>query len=162
MDDIAQTWRRLAPGWPFDYVFLDDDYDRQYRAEEQMAKLFHAFTALAVLIACLGLFGLAAFSAEQRTKEIGIRKVLGASTSSILLLFSKEFTKLIALAFVLAAPVAYVAMNRWLEDFAYHVEIDVGLFLLVGGAVLSIAWLTISYQAIKAALADPVKSLHHE
>ncbi|MCH8962268.1 MAG: ABC transporter permease, partial [Bacteroidetes bacterium] len=117
---------------------------------------------LAIVIACLGLFGLAAFSAEQRTKEIGIRKVLGASVGGIVVLLSKDFVRLVALAFVVAAPVAYLAMTRWLDDFAYRVDISWRLFLIAGSLALAIALLTVSFQAIRAALANPVEALPHE
>jgi putative ABC transport system permease protein len=115
-----------------------------------------------VLIACLGLFGLSAFTAEQRTKEIGIRKVMGASVGHLVLLLSRDFTRLVLIAFLVAAPVAYVVMSRWLEDFAYRVEVAWPVFVLAGLAALSIAWLTVSYQSIKAALADPVRALRYE
>src|SRR5690606_34376067 len=117
---------------------------------------------LAVLIACLGLFGLAAFSAEQRTKEIGIRKVLGASAGSIVVLLSKDFAKLVAVAFVVAAPVAYLLMHRWLDDFAYRTRLGPGVFLLAGALAVAIALLTVSYQSVRAARSDPARSLRYE
>ena len=162
VDYLQAQWQRLAPGFPFDYRFLDEDFDRLYRAEEDLVRLFTFFAGLAIFVACLGLFGLAAYSAEQRTKEIGIRKVLGASTRSITLLLSKEFTLLVSVAFFLAAPVAFFVMRRWLADFAYRIEISGWVFLLAGVLALTIAWLTVSYQSIKAALADPVKSLRYQ
>jgi putative ABC transport system permease protein len=134
----------------------------QYETEQRLARTFGFFAALAIIIACLGLFGLVAYTAERRTKEIGIRKVLGASVSSIVRLLSTDFVRLVLIAFVVATPLAWFAMNRWLEDFAYRIEIGPGIFLLAGGAALLIALATVSYQAIKAALADPVKSLRYE
>jgi putative ABC transport system permease protein len=124
--------------------------------------LLGAFSLLAILIACMGLFGLAAFTAEPRTKEIGVRKVLGASARGIALLLSKDFVKLVGIAFVLAAPLAYVATQRWLDGFAYRFDVSWPVFVLAGVAALGIALLTVSYQAIRAALADPVDSLRYE
>ena len=167
--EIAETlaalhaeWQAFAPDEPFDYSFLDQDFDRLYRTEERTGATFAVFSALAILLACLGLFGLAAFMAEQRTKEIGVRKVLGASVGGIVVLLSRDFVKLVALAFVLAAPVAFLAMNRWLDVFAYRIEISWPIFLMAGLTALGIALLTVSYQAIRAALADPVKALRYE
>ncbi len=159
---LEQQWQTLGPDRPFEYFFLDQDYDRLYSAEERVGELFGFLAFLTILIACLGLFGLAAFMAEQRTKEIGIRKVLGATVPGIILLLSKEFTRLVVVAFVIAAPVAYIAMNGWLEDFAYRIEISWWIFLAAGLSALLIAWLTVSYQAIKAALTNPVKALRYE
>jgi putative ABC transport system permease protein len=159
---LEATWTRFNPERPFEYTFLDDQFDALYRAEARLSGLFGVFTGLAVVIACLGLFGLAAFTAETRTKEIGIRKVLGASAGSIVGLLSKDFLALVGLAFVIAAPVSFVLMRNWLEHFAYRIELGPGVFLLTGGLVVLIALLTVSYQSIKAALADPVKSLRYE
>ena len=160
--DVAGVWERLLPGRPFEYVFLDDDYRQQYRAEAQVGGLARAFTMLSLLIACLGLLGLTSFLVERRRKEIGVRKVLGASAASIVLLLSKDFVRLVLLAFVVAAPVAYLATQRWLEGFAYRTELGVGVFLLAGAAVLLVALVTVSYHALRAATADPVKSLRYE
>ena len=160
---LEQTWAHFVPDRPFELAFLDDQIDQLYHAEERLARVFDLFSSLAVLIACLGLFGLAAFTAEQRTKEIGIRKVFGASVAGIVLLLSKDFFRLILLAFVVAAPIAYLAMNRWLlETFAYQIEISWPVFLIAGLAALGIALLSVSYQAIRAALANPVESLRYE
>ncbi|MCI0695562.1 ABC transporter permease, partial [candidate division KSB1 bacterium] len=142
--------------------FLDDRLDQLYKFEAQLGKIVSYFAALAIFIGCLGLFGMASFAAEQRTKEIGIRKVLGASVPGVIALLSKDFTKLVLLGFVIAAPVAYMAMRRWLDDFAYRIELGAGVFLLAGAVALLIAWLTVSYQSIKAALANPVESLRYE
>ena len=147
---------------PFDYFFLDEDYDHQYRTERQLGTIMSIFSLFALLVACLGLFGLASYMAEQRTKEIGIRKVLGASVRSIVFLLSQAFFKLIVLAFVVAVPIAYFATSRWLQDFAYRIEMGVGLFVLAGLLALLVALLTVSYQAIKAALNNPVESLRYE
>lgn len=159
---MEQTWNEFVPNQPFFYSFLDDDFDALYRAEQQLSGIFTGFAMLAILIACLGLFGLASFMTEQRTKEIGVRKVLGASVGQIVFLLSKEFTKLVGVAFVVAAPAAYFAMDWWLQDFAYHTPLGVGTFILAGVLALFIAWLTVSYQSIKAAFANPVDSLQYE
>ncbi|MGD9344850.1 MAG: ABC transporter permease, partial [Candidatus Aminicenantes bacterium] len=152
---LEKTWRDIATVFPFEYQFLDEYYDRTYRAEQRMGKLFNAFTALAIFIACLGLLGLASFMAEQRTKEIGIRKVLGASVSNIILLLSREYVLLVAISNLLAWPLAYYFMNKWLENYAYHASINAFIFLASALAALGVALLTVSYQAFKAASSDP-------
>ncbi|MFC1726396.1 ABC transporter permease, partial [candidate division KSB1 bacterium] len=159
---IEDVWKRFSAGYPFDYNFFDESIERLYTAESRVGRIFNYFTFLAIFISCLGLFGLAAFSAEQRTKEIGIRKVLGASLSNIVGLLSREFFILVILSNIIAWPVAYYYMNKWLQNFAYHVNI--GYFLFIGAAVLAIviALVTVSYQAVRAALADPVNSLRNE
>lgn len=159
---IENTWKQFGPNVPFEYDFLDTSLQALYDAEERTGRLFTVFAGLAIFIACLGLLGLAAFSAEQRTKEIGIRKALGASMTSVLVLVSKDFLKLVGVAFVLAVPVAYFAMDAWLSDFAYRVNMGVGVFLLAGGLALAIAVLTIGSQSIKAARSNPAKALRHE
>jgi len=159
---LEDTWRTLIPHRPFDYFFLDEDFDRQYKAEDRLGRIFGVFAGLAILIACLGLFGLAAYTVEQRTKEIGVRKVLGASMPGLVGLLTTDILKLVALAFVLAAPVTYLAMHRWLDDFAYRIEMSAWTFLMAGLFALLVASLTVSYQAIKAARANPVDSLRHE
>jgi putative ABC transport system permease protein len=159
---LQEKWPALEPGHPFRYFFLDEDFGRLFQTEERQSKIFGGFTMLAILIACLGLFGLASFIAEQRTKEIGVRKVLGASVQQVILLLSKDFTRLVAIAFVIAAPVAYFATNKWLQDFAYRTDLSPAIFVLAGVLALLIAWLTVSYQALKAALANPVDSLRYE
>jgi putative ABC transport system permease protein len=158
---LDATMATFSPASPFTYEFLDDAYSRMYQTEVRLGRLFSYFTGLALIIACLGLLGLAAFTSAQRTKEIGIRKVLGATLADILVLISREFLKLVAIAFVIATPVAYFVMRRWLESFAYRIEIGVTVFLFTLALVLLSAILTVSYQSIKAALADPVKSLRH-
>ena len=152
----------MAPGAPFSYEFLDQGFDNMYRAEQRVGKIAITFAVLAILIACLGLFGLATYMAEQRTKEIGIRKVLGASVSNMVAMLSKDFLKLVAISFVLAVPLAWWAMYKWLQDFAYRVNISWWVFVLAGAIALAIAIVTVSFQAIKAALANPVKSLRAE
>jgi putative ABC transport system permease protein len=159
---LQALWPRFAPGHPFAYQFLDERFAEFYRAERQLGLLFGTFAGLAVLIACLGLFGLAVYTAERRTKEIGIRKVLGASIPNVVVLLSREFALLVAGAFVVATPLAYFTMNKWLQDFAYRIEMGPGLFILAGGLALAVALLTVSYQALRAALADPVKALRYE
>ncbi len=159
---LEATLNDLVPGQLFRYSFVADDFDLLYRNEDKLRDVFGYFAAIAIFIACLGLFGLAAFTAEQRRKEIGVRKVMGATVPQIVLLLSKEFTVLVGIAFVVAAPAAYFAMQRWLEDFAYRVEISWPIFLIAGLAALGIAWLTVSYQSIKASVANPVESLRYE
>ena len=159
---VKDVWNRILPGEPLAYYFLSEDFERTYRAEMKLGKTLGCFSILAIFVSCLGLFGLASFAAEQRTKEIGIRKVLGASVAGVVALLSKDFLKLVGLAFVMATPVAYLATERWLESFAYRIEIRPGIFVLTGALVLLVAFLTVSYQSIRAALADPVKSLRYE
>ena len=159
---LEQQWSTLAPAYPFEYTFVDEAFARNYTATQRLSETIRAFTLLAILVACLGLFGLVSFTTEQRTKEIGVRKVLGASVTGIWILLSKDFLKLVAVAFVVAAPLAYVAMNRWLEEFAYRVDVSWPIFVMAGVAALLVALLTVSYQSIKAALGNPVDSLRYE
>jgi putative ABC transport system permease protein len=153
---------RIAPNQLFQYSFLSEDFNQLYRGEDKLGEVFRYFTGIAILIACLGLFGLAAFAAERRTKEIGIRKVLGASSTGIVSLLSKDFIKLVLLANVIAWPLAYFAMKKWLQNFAYRIDLGWWVFALAGGLALLIALLTVSTQAIKAALANPVEALRYE
>jgi putative ABC transport system permease protein len=162
IETVEAKWKALAPGQPFNYYFLDDRFSSMYANETRLGKIIGIFSTLAIVVACLGLFALTAFTAEQRTKEIGIRKVLGASVSSIVLLLSKEFGKLIAVAFVLAAPVAWYGVSWWLKDYTYKTEIGVGLFLFAGLGAFVVAWATMSFQSFRAASSDPVKSLRSE
>lgn len=162
IQSIEKSWKKIAPTQPFEYSFLDDDFASMYKNEQNLGETFSVFAALAIIIACLGLFALTAFTAEQRTKEIGIRKVLGASVSSIVLLLSKEFGKLILIAFVLAAPLAWYAIQWWLKDYTYKVEIGILVYVFAGGFAFLVAWLTMGYQSIKAARSNPVKSLRSE
>ncbi len=162
IDAIQAAYTRLFPGNVFQYAFADEAFDQQYRNDERFATLFTLFAALAILIACLGLFGLAAFTAQQRRKEIGVRKVLGASATSIVSLLSKDYAVLVLGAFGLAVPIVLFLMRRWLESFAYHVTLGPMIFLLSGVLVLGIALLTVSTQALRAAASDPVKALRYE
>ncbi len=159
---VEQLWHQQFPDKPFTYEFLDDTFSRTYQVETRTGKVFGLFAGLAVLISCLGLFGLVTFTAEQRTKEIGVRKVLGASVVSIVALLSKDFLKLVLIAIVIASPVAWWAMNKWLQDFAYKIDIAWWVFALAGGLATGIALLTISFQSVKAALTNPIRSLRSE
>ena len=152
----------LSPDGPLNYSFLDERVNDTYQAEQRTGILLGIFAALAIFVACLGLFGLVTFTAEQRTKEIGSRKVLGASVSGIVQLLSKDFLKLVPTAIVIATPVAWWAMNKWLQAFAYRTNISWWIFAVAGIAAILIALLTVSFQAIKAAIANPVKSLRTE
>ena len=145
-----------------EYSFFNDNFNELYQSEIQSEKVFTIFAILAIIIACLGLFGLTAFTAEQRKKEIGIRKVLGATVTNIVAMLSKEFLILIVAANVIAWPVSYYLMNKWLDDFAYKTEIGIGVFLISGLAVLIIALITVSFQAIHAAVSNPVNSIRYE
>ena len=160
--EIAATWHKTYPEYPFEYAFVDDLFAQLYRAEQKLAQLLGVFSALGIFIAVLGIFGLAAFTAERRAKEIGVRKVLGATVPNIIALLSRDFIKLVALANFAAWPLAYFAMQRWLQDFAYRIDLSIGSFVLAGGIALLIALLTVSTQAIKAALTNPVEALRYE
>ncbi len=160
--DLKKRWDAFTPDGPLDYNFLDDKFAALYINEQRTQQIFSAFTFLAIIIASLGLFGLSAFVIEQRTKEIGIRKVLGASVQQVLLLVSKEFLLLVCIAFIISIPVTWWAMHAWLQDFAYRVNISWWIFFIAGLFAILIALITISFQAIKAALANPVKSLRTE
>ncbi|MEX2603665.1 MAG: FtsX-like permease family protein, partial [Gracilimonas sp.] len=162
MNQIEESWTSVAANAPFNYTFVNQAVDSQYRQEERLSQIVFFGAALAIIIACLGLFGLASLMIIRRTKEIGVRKVLGASSKSIVLLVNKEFTKLVAIAFVIAAPLAWYAMNIWLQDFAYRIELGSGIFLLSGLVTLAVAWLTVSYQSVKATLINPTESLRSE
>jgi putative ABC transport system permease protein len=159
---IEHKWKELDPAHPFEYSFLDENFDRLYRSEERLGQIFSAFSILAIFIASLGLFGLSLFMAEQRTKEVGIRKVLGASIGRIFVLLSKEFVFLVLIANVIAWPAAYFLMQKWLQNFSCRITIQTWIFVLSAAIALIIALVTISFQVVKAALADPVKSLRYE
>lgn len=160
---LASKWDEFAPGQPFQYSFLDDRFNDMYKAEQKLGKIFGVFAFLAIFIACLGLYGLASFTAEQKTKEIGVRKVLGASIASIVMLLSKEFIKLVLISFVIASVISYFTMNNyWLQEFENRTEIDFMIFILAGIAALVIAWVTMSFQSWSAARANPAKSLKDE
>jgi putative ABC transport system permease protein len=160
--DLENSWQKLNPAYPFSYDFVDQDLARLYKAEQRMGRILNAFAALAIFISCLGLYGLAAFMAERRTKEIGVRKVLGASVASIIGLLSKDFVKLVGVAFVIATPLAWYGMSRWLEDYVYRIDLEWWVFVLAGLLALLIALLTVSFQSVKAALMNPVKTLRRE
>ncbi len=162
LSHIEETWKKFLPEVPFSYTFLDENFQRLYESEQRQGKVFTVFACIAIIIGCLGLFGLSAFAISQRVKEIGIRKVLGASISSIVSLLSKDFLKLVGIAAVIAFPVAWYAMHSWLQDFAYRINIPFWLFILAGVIAAVIAFATISFQAIKAAIANPVKNLRTE
>jgi len=162
ISSIENIWKTMAPGQPFNYYFLDDSFNTTYEAEQRLGRIFTIFTVLSIIIACLGLFGLAAFSAEKRSKEIGIRKVLGASVPQITYKLSIDFLKLVVIAIVISIPLAWYAMNKWLEDFTYRIEIGLGVFVLAILLAILISIATVSYQSIKAAIVNPVKSLRNE
>ena len=159
---LESKMRQIDPFRPFDYAFLDDSFDSQYRSEERLSRVFSYFAILAVFIACLGLFGLASFTAEQRTKEIGIRKILGASVSGVALLLSKEFTKWVLIANAIAWPIAYFALRFWLQGFAYRTDLTLTAFIVSMAISFFISLLTVSYQAVRTAIANPVDSLRYE
>ena len=159
---IGRKWQEIYPDRLFEYRFLDQDFQSAYRADELRGQIFTAFSALTILIACLGLFGLATFTTEQRVKEIGVRKVLGGSVASVVLLLSKDFTRLVLFSFPIAIPIAYFSMNRWLQSFTYKTTMNPWIFIAACALTLVICWLTVIYQSLKAALANPVKSLRSE
>jgi len=161
---IEETWNRFYPNIPFEYFFFDSVFERRYQSEASLKRLFEYFSGLAVFIGCLGLLGLAAYSAERRTKEIGIRKVLGASSPQIVMILSKEFSRLVLVASLIAWPTAYIAMYSWLKGFAYRISLNNQLvfFVLAGAAALGIALMTVGFLAVRAALADPVRALRYE
>jgi len=162
VNQLALIWNRLVPQRPFLYSFLDESFNKQYQADIRFGQVFSVFSGLAILIACLGLFGLATYSTKKRFKEIGVRKVLGASIGVIVTLLSSDFIKLVLIAIIIASPIAWWAMNKWLQDFAYRVEIQWWVFVVAGVLAIVIALVTVSFQAIKAALANPVDSLRDE
>jgi putative ABC transport system permease protein len=162
IDFVEGVMKRFSPDTPFSYSFFDEVFERAYFTEQRMGRVFGAFSILAIFIACLGLFGLTAFAAEQRTKEIGIRKVLGSSDAKIFMLLSREFLRWVLLANCIAWPIAYFAMHKWLENFAYRIQVGIAAFLISGITSLLIAYLTVSYQSIKSARANPADSLRYE
>jgi putative ABC transport system permease protein len=162
LSQLRKGWKKLAPDQQLDYSFMDTDFDATYRSEQRIGTIFFVFTALAIAIACLGIFGLAAYSAEQRSKEIGIRKVLGATVPSIVGMLSRDFIKLVFIAILIASPLAWVTMQKWLQEFAYRTPMQWWIVAIGGSTAVLIALLTVSFQAIKAAIANPVKSLKTE
>ncbi|WP_183559294.1 ABC transporter permease [Mucilaginibacter sp. SP1R1] len=159
---VQRFWQQYNANFPYEYKFLDDDFNELYRSEQHTATLFNVFAGIAIFISCLGLFGLATYTAQVRIKEIGIRKVLGASVANITTMLSKDFLVLVVVAIVIASPVAWYAMNKWLQDYAYRTELHWWILAIAGSAAILIAFITVSFQAIKAALANPVKSLRSE
>jgi putative ABC transport system permease protein len=159
---VTPVWKRFSPSQPLRYTFLDESFAKMYADVQRMGRIFTSFSIFAIVIACLGLFALSAFMAEQRTKEIGVRKVLGASAASIARMLSKDFAKLVLIAMIIASPLGWLAMNKWLQDFAYRVPISWWIFALAGFVVVAVALLTVSFQAIKAAFSNPVDSLRTE
>ena len=159
---VESAWKKIAGGAPFTYTFMDNDFDNLYEADARTGKLFITFAIFAILIACLGLFGLVTYAAEQRTKEIGIRKVLGADIRQLLYLLSRDFVKLVLIASLIAFPIAWWGMHEWLETFAYRIGIGWWIFVVAGGAAILIALITVSFQTVRAAIANPVRSLRSE
>ncbi len=159
---IEEKWNQFNPEVPFQYAFVDENFGQLYAAEQRQSKIFTAFSVLAILIACLGLVGLSSFTAERKRKEVGIRKVLGASSLNLVVLLTKEFTLLVLIAFAVAAPVAWFIMNNWLQDFVYRVPLGIMVFLIAGGIALGIAWITVAYQTAKTAFSNPIKALRYE
>ena len=162
MATVRDVWDRVAPGAPFEAFFLDDELRSLYAREARLGKIIGAFALVGLVIACLGLLGLAAYAAEQRTKEIGVRKVMGASVTSVVALLSKDFLGLVLAAALVAAPVAYLTMDRWLDGFAYRIEVSPLLLVGVALGALLVAFATVGYHALRAATADPVESLRYE
>jgi putative ABC transport system permease protein len=162
LQSLEKTFTTLVPGSLFSYTFLDEKMSRLYESENRMSQIFQVFAGFAILISCLGLFGLSSYATQLRTKEVGIRKVLGASVPGVVMLLSKDLLKLVLLAMLLAWPLAYWAASRWLENFAYQIDIGWQVFAISGMLAFAISLLTVSYQAIKAALLNPVKSLRSE
>jgi putative ABC transport system permease protein len=162
VQDVQSVWNKFSPDYPIEYTFLDENFEQMYKAEDKLKSLLGLFTAMTIFVACLGLFGLAAYTAERRKKEIGIRKVLGASVQGIVVLLSKDFVKLVIISLLIASPVAWYFMNQWLEGFAYRVDMNLWVFALAGLLAVLIALITVSFQAIKAGMSNPVKSLRTE
>jgi putative ABC transport system permease protein len=163
IQSIEAKWKQLVPERSFKFSFLDQNINEQYKGEQQSGRLFAIFSGLAIFVSCIGLFALSAYITNLRTKEIGVRKVLGASVQGVVVLLSMDFTKMILLSFVMAVPVAWYVMEHWwLQNFAYRIDISVWIFLISGAMAFMIAWLTVSYQSIKAAIQNPIKSLRSE
>jgi putative ABC transport system permease protein len=159
---LEQNWKSTIANVPFTYVFMDKEVEKMYEEEKRLGRISGLFTVIAILISCLGLFGLVSYVAEQKKKEIGIRKVLGASINSVVKLLTKDFVKLVGIAFIIATPVAYFLMQRWLEDFTYRIDIQWWVFVIAGCFALIITLLTVGLQSLKSAVANPVKSLRTE
>src|SRR5215217_2418293 len=159
---IKAIWEKIVPDQPFTYSFLDEHFAELYRADSQVSEIVGVLAALAIFISCLGLFGLASYSAERRFKEIGVRKVMGASVAGIVALLSGDFIRLVLISILIASPIAWWAVTTWLRDFAYRIDMEWGIFLTAGAMAVIVALLTISFQSIKAALMNPVKALRAE
>ena len=159
---VEKTWNELVPSWPFDYTFLDEHFEKLYSSDQQMKSVISIMALLAIFIACMGLFGLAAITTERKIKEIGIRKILGASVLEIMVHLSKNFAWLILLAFIIFSPFTFIVMRRWLENFAYHIDMSWGVFLIGGAIAFVIALLTLSYHTFRSARSNPVEALRHE
>jgi ABC-type antimicrobial peptide transport system permease subunit len=162
MEFIENTWNDMIPDYPFEYQFMDEDFNQMYRAEERISTLSRYFTFLALVIACLGLFGLASFTANQRTREIGIRKVMGARIRSVVLLLMREFSVLVVISCILGSMASWLLMNNWLQDFAYRTPLSWWIFILASLGALAVAILTVSYQAARAALTNQAEALRYE
>ena len=162
ISSIERIWNDLAPGQPFDYYFMEDSFNNTYKSEQRLGRIFIIFTVLSIIIACLGLFGLATFNAEKRTKEIGVRKVMGAGVGQIAYRLTMDFLKLVGVAILVSIPLGWYVMGKWLEDFSYRIEIGWWVFILAALLALIISIATVSYQSIKAAIVNPVKSLRTE
>jgi putative ABC transport system permease protein len=162
LSNLEQQWKATVTNVPFDYRFVDKEVEKLYDEEKRLGQISMVFTILAILISCLGLFGLVSFVAEQKKKEIGIRKVLGASIGSVVQLLTKDFVKLVGIAFLIATPIAYYFIQRWLEDFTYRIDIQWWVFILAEGFALLITFLTVGFQSLKSAVANPVNSLRTE
>ena len=159
---IQKLWTSAFPDFVYEYHFLDETIDHFYKQEDQLSQFYKIFAGIAIFISCLGLYGLVSFMAVQRTKEVGIRKVLGASVRNIIFLLSREFTLLIILAFIISAPIAWYIMHEWLKNYTYRIPLSASIFLLAIGSSILIAWLTVAHRAINAALANPITSLRSE
>ena len=162
LDQMENAWKQLVPGTPFESFFLEDNVKKQYEADDRVSMIITIFTVLAIVISCLGLYGLSIYMAERRVKEIGIRKVLGASVSGIVSMLSMDFLKLVGIAFLIAVPLGYYTMTQWLQTFAYRIELSIMVFIITGLISFAIAWITIGYESIRAAVGNPVNSLKTE
>jgi putative ABC transport system permease protein len=162
IDHVRTSWNKFAAGYPIEYKFLDENFEQMYQSEDKLETLLWIFTGIAIFVACLGLFGLAAYTAETRRKEVGIRKTLGASVKGVVLLLSKDFITPVIISILIASPIGWYFMNNWLQHFAYRVPIQAWIFLLAGFSTLLITLLTIGYQAIRAAIVNPIQSLRTE
>lgn len=162
INQVEKIWKELNPNTPFESVLLSQYVKQQYGSDERMAQIITIFTSIAIIISCLGLYGLSIYVAERRTKEIGIRKVMGASVAGIVSMLTTDFIKLVALAFVIAAPVSYYMMREWLDTFTYRIELNAWIFLVAGFISFIVAWLTVGFESIKAAISNPVDSLRSE